>query len=90
MGVDMGKCTHIEGYDPIAPRITTRGPDHAVDRHDCGYVDAINALIPLAVSIADERTDSARHDRSSGWWSLEFHAAMDRLANDRGLRRRTD
>lgn len=64
---------------------TNVGPDK--DRpmpgvHDCGYVAARNALIPLAEAEADRAPKSES-------WSIAFHRAMNRLwSSEAALRSR--
>ena len=66
------------------------------------YEAQINALIPLAESMADARIKGMRktHEKRSGkyregnngteyihcFWSQYFHEAMNKLAQERGLR----
>lgn len=50
--------------------------------HNCGYVDARNALIPRAADLANMRVGKAA---PSGSWSQAFVLAMQELALGAGL-----
>src|SRR5262249_40968942 len=67
-------CKHEERH--------TRADGAVVDRHDCDYVLARNALIPEAERMASAVTPP--NDRPM-LWAREFMLAMDRLARQRGL-----
>ena len=59
------------------------------------YVDQVNQLIPLAIDHADFRTTSLpratdfQRQELFEAWNREYHAAMDRLCKNAGLRTMT-
>ena len=71
-------CNHNEQYllDAIGRRSGVQ-----VNAHDCDYVDARNALIPVAMRAASE-TGALQNSHE---WSRQFVAAMERLVRERGL-----
>lgn len=69
------------------------------DQHSCGQVDQIEKLIPAAVASADKLLDKELDSEQSNngtfpavddvayRWSQLFHAEMDRLTEDAGIRK---
>lgn len=68
-------------------------------QHNCGYVTRVNALIIVASFVANEKVKQPeRSAQMSAFgyqrlmlaydrrWSLVFHAEMDRLTSEAGLR----
>jgi len=83
------KCKHTEAVCPVT---------HVVirpDKHDCGYVDERNRLLPQAERIATTRADEWASMRGSyaqtgpayrQQWVREFSAAMDQLWAERAAK----
>ena len=88
-------CDHTEGLVQMPGLPTTRLP---VDKHDCAYVNARNALIPEAEKIADDyvKAHNASVSVAFQWkegdtvykneWSRRFISAMDQLWASRNTR----
>lgn len=81
----MKVCRHVEGCKPFVNRYGNAFP--AVDMHDCGYVEARNALIPAADAEARRHPKvlAAEGPAREQEFARQFFAAMERLAARAGL-----
>lgn len=85
-------CTHAEGYCVSDIHIAEwgdlfRGPCQVRenDKHDCGYVDARNRLIPAAERVAKDAIQAAGQPMTPGAFARQFAAEMERLVRATGL-----
>lgn len=83
---ELPNCNHEEGYIKDDHGVRVR----RVPGHDCAYVNARNALIPEAERVANrdalmEVPEGDASPRYKSVWDRKFHAAMNNLAQQRGL-----
>lgn len=93
----MIQCQHSY-YDRnrrVAGYATQDSEFNLVDKHDCRYVDAVDALIPRAAEIAQRETElefklepnaSIIGRAEKEFWDRSYHQAMGALAREAGIR----